>query len=184
VSLLICIQEVPSSILGRKPYYLSSFYSIPPGKYLGSTLKQTAINSLRIVSSSLFCSVRWITNHILPTMARYTGAGGQQTSANCFEVLIFKLDECELDPPLVTVDISVHPCILTSITRAGDPSLPHVLKTRTKRRGHTKGTGNRNTTAISENCYQTELNTWSWIEQRKLRKWQRDCKATCGRLRN
>jgi hypothetical protein len=29
------------------------------------------------------------------------------------------------------------------------------------RRGHTKETGNRNATAISENCYQPELNTWN-----------------------
>jgi hypothetical protein len=37
-------------------------------------------------------------------------------------------------------------------------------------RGHTKKTGNRNATAISENCYQPELNTCYWMEQRKLRK--------------
>jgi hypothetical protein len=28
-------------------------------------------------------------------------------------------------------------------------------------RGHTKEIGNRNATAISENCYRTELNTWN-----------------------
>jgi hypothetical protein len=37
-------------------------------------------------------------------------------------------------------------------------------------RGHTKETGNRNATAVSENCYQSELNTCYWMEQRKLRK--------------
>jgi hypothetical protein len=37
-------------------------------------------------------------------------------------------------------------------------------------RGHTKENGNRSATAISENCYQPELNTWYWMEQRKLRK--------------
>jgi hypothetical protein len=37
-------------------------------------------------------------------------------------------------------------------------------------RGHTKETGNRNATAISEDCYQLELNTCCWMEQRKLRK--------------
>jgi hypothetical protein len=47
-------------------------------------------------------------------------------------------------------------------------------------RGHTK----RNATAISENCYQTDLSMWNWSEQRKLRKWQRDCNATSGSLRH
>jgi hypothetical protein len=40
-------------------------------------------------------------------------------------------------------------------------------------RRHTKQTGNRNATAISENCYQHELNTCYWMEQHKLRKRQR-----------
>jgi hypothetical protein len=35
-------------------------------------------------------------------------------------------------------------------------------------RGHTKETGNRNATAISENCYQPELSTCYWMEQRNL----------------
>jgi hypothetical protein len=39
--------------------------------------------------------------------------------------------------------------------------------------GHTKETGNRNTTEISENCYQPELHTWYWTEKRKFRKQQR-----------
>jgi hypothetical protein len=39
-------------------------------------------------------------------------------------------------------------------------------------RGNTKETGNRNATAISENCYQSELNACYWTEQRKLRKRQ------------
>jgi hypothetical protein len=41
-------------------------------------------------------------------------------------------------------------------------------------RGHTKETGNRNATAISENCYQPELNACYWMEQRKLRERQRN----------
>jgi hypothetical protein len=41
-------------------------------------------------------------------------------------------------------------------------------------RGHTRETGNRNATAISENCYQPELNTCYWMEQRKLWKRQRN----------
>jgi hypothetical protein len=45
-------------------------------------------------------------------------------------------------------------------------------------RGHTKGTGNRNANANSENCYQTEFNTWNWLEKRKLRKRQRDSRKT------
>jgi hypothetical protein len=36
-----------------------------------------------------------------------------------------------------------------------------------KERGYTKETGNRNATAISENCYQPEFNTCYWMEQRK-----------------
>jgi hypothetical protein len=40
-------------------------------------------------------------------------------------------------------------------------------------RRRTKETGNRNATAISDNCYQPELNTCYWMEQRKLRKRQR-----------
>jgi hypothetical protein len=39
-------------------------------------------------------------------------------------------------------------------------------------RGHIKETDNRNAAAISENCYQPQLNTWNWMEQRKLRKRQ------------
>jgi hypothetical protein len=39
-------------------------------------------------------------------------------------------------------------------------------------------------TAFSEKCYQTELNAWNWIEQRKLRKRQRDCNAARGRFVN
>jgi hypothetical protein len=39
--------------------------------------------------------------------------------------------------------------------------------------GHTKETGNRNATVISENCYQLELNTCYWMEQPKLSKRQR-----------
>jgi hypothetical protein len=42
-------------------------------------------------------------------------------------------------------------------------------------RGHTRETGNRNATALSENCYQPELNTCYWMKQRKLRKRQRSC---------
>jgi hypothetical protein len=42
--------------------------------------------------------------------------------------------------------------------------MPDVLD-----RGHTKETGNRNATAISENSYQPELNTCYWMEQRKRR---------------
>jgi hypothetical protein len=38
-------------------------------------------------------------------------------------------------------------------------------------------------TAPSENCYRTELNTWNWHEQLTLRKRQRNCYTTRGRLR-
>jgi hypothetical protein len=56
---------------------------------------------------------------------------------------------------------------------------PSVLKhTELYGGGHTKETGNRRETAISENCYQTELNTWNCMEQRKLRKRQRNSQAT------
>jgi hypothetical protein len=37
-------------------------------------------------------------------------------------------------------------------------------------RGHTKETGNRNATAISENCYQPEFDTCFWMEESNLRK--------------
>jgi cytochrome b involved in lipid metabolism len=44
-------------------------------------------------------------------------------------------------------------------------------------RAHIKETGNRNATAIFENCYQPELNTCYWMEQRKLRKRQRNMRG-------
>jgi hypothetical protein len=46
----------------------------------------------------------------------------------------------------------------------------HIIHISTYGGGHTKETGNRSATAISENCYQPELNTCYWMEQRKLRK--------------
>jgi hypothetical protein len=47
-------------------------------------------------------------------------------------------------------------------------------------RRQTKETGNSNATAISEYCYQTELNMWNRMKQHKLR----NGNATLGRLRN
>jgi hypothetical protein len=41
-------------------------------------------------------------------------------------------------------------------------------------RGHTKKTGNHNATANADNCDQPDLNTCYWLEQRKLRKRQRN----------
>jgi hypothetical protein len=57
------------------------------------------------------------------------------------------------------------------------PASERTKKFRTLRRGYTKETRNRNATAISEKCYQTELNTWNWTEQCKLWKRQRDGNA-------
>jgi hypothetical protein len=71
-------------------------------------------------------------------------------------------------------------CSLKNLSRTKSPgqnklpcgpnSYHHVL-----RRGHTEETGNRKATAISENCYQPDLNTCYWMEQRRLRKRQRSC---------
>jgi hypothetical protein len=52
------------------------------------------------------------------------------------------------------------------------------------RRGHTKKTGNRNSIAISENCYHPEFSTCYCMEQRKLRKLRCRCHSvTCVQLR-
>jgi hypothetical protein len=52
---------------------------------------------------------------------------------------------------------------------ATNQSLIHLLLCHLGR-GQTKETGNRNATAISDNCYQPELNTCYWMEQSNLRK--------------
>jgi hypothetical protein len=43
----------------------------------------------------------------------------------------------------------------------------------TKSKG--EGTPRKLATAVSENCYQTELNTWNWMERLVLRKRHSNC---------
>jgi hypothetical protein len=67
----------------------------------------------------------------------------------------------------------------TSLPWVGfEPTIPASERAKTVHalgRGHTKETGNRNATAISENCYQPELKICYWMELRKLRKRLRIC---------
>jgi hypothetical protein len=69
ISLLICIQFSAGN--------LTIVLLLSPSRQIfGQHLKMTVTASLRIVSSSLLYSVRRFTDHILPTMARHTGARG------------------------------------------------------------------------------------------------------------
>jgi hypothetical protein len=70
------------------------------------------------------------------------------------------------------------PTFRSGVWVLGFMSIESIMSEQTLGRVHTKETGNREATAISENCYQIDLNTWNWIEQRKLRKRQRNSRKT------
>jgi hypothetical protein len=101
--------------------------------------------------------IRWSENHNL-----YILNGESDTTTN--EMIMVWTRLCGSNRDVRTLQAS---CSETS-SKCNLQWLPVLLG-----RTHTKETGNRNATAISEICYQPELNTCYWMEQHKLRKLQR-----------
>jgi hypothetical protein len=75
----------------------------------------------------------------------------------CFRNIAFKITQYDMHMPEIMV--------VFFVTHRRQKHLDYG-------RWHTKETGNRNATAISENCYQPELHTCYWMEKRILRKRQ------------